>query len=1389
MPAQRDLNNFSKGMVQDVDILNQPKGSYRYSLNGDLIYNPDGTFSWENERGTTLSFTVAPRAGADAAKYIPLGYARTNAFIILLSVRQDFGASEIGIIGIDSVGNGSYKTLFNDQDDPSGEFLNFANEIEAKIIYESDQCIRVYWVDGVKDNSNPPRSFTFSYDRTIGASNNVAAYSPVTTSVFEMDQKADSYIGIIKYVQRIGGNLRSGVYQYAYRLVTSDGYKTPWYGLTRTIMLPTDIPNPTNWHEYEFDGSDEDTINGNQIEVKGIDTRYKSIEVVYIHSTTDVGALGAAVFVDTKISGTSMVFNHVSMKGEPIEPEEVVQVLTTISAAQTVNHKRDTLYLGNIREEAVNVDINTVLSGLTITPIFREMRDDELAYNGNAVGGLITNQGLKTGTTTKRFHQTHTEDYQIVSDYVNYKGTQIENLYEGYFRDETYRLGIVFFSKKGTPSFVYHLADIKMPSMYDTAYSWQRIDEDGNITSFSGNVGQIPVLTTNGSDLGVTAVFWNPIIDTDLGVYDNNPLFNGDIPGTDLEDAIVPDLQGVLNFLRVMGLEIGGINLVSEQSNLAGFQIVRVKRDATILCQGLIMPCVRHASTVDEFGQDTKDLAGNVTNHFRVRPFVSDQQRWDVSPIVNGTVLQDLFADNRSIPNAEKYELFGYTSHFEVPDILFDVARKPTLITGDGIKIVGSAFAKTGYPDNVVLIQEIGFIGVNTRNHLVQKLYYTNNDRHNASNNPNTAGYPEYGQITDELVKDYLSDFGFDGNLENWTSDGVSVFDIWNEGFVSRPRGSGFFQSQPNPSPPPDFEEGDHQLWSWGHDRTWYILHGNWGGAPPNGAGWPTSIFTHTGATTGPVVNTASFLIANYVRPNPNPYGGLTLSSLETEIFFSTGHFQPINNPSFSNPAGYVYNEIEVWGGDCYLGFFTYLRLYPRYDGDKDSPGPGTSEDYAIGFSFPLESVLNHAMRSAPSPGDPVYGNVGSRPDSAYSGSTTDYENGLFYLDVDNGLLEEFNINAVLLNQESNQFFFPRPQNFKNITDFPTRWRYSNPKIYGDPEDAFRIFQANNFNDLDGRYGPIISSGFLFNTIYSWQEQAFGRLRAYDRALIESSNTGTLTTGIGGKLDGVDYISTEYGNQHQFSLSESDKAFYWVDVAKRKIMRFAQDGVVALSDVRGLHFYSNIKLNDYENVTSPSFGNGIRSGFDYKNQSVYFTWKTTDEGGTVRDFDTIQYNEIGDFFVSFHSWAPTFYITHKSWLITHDERQFPSNEYWTQKTGDFGSYYGSVFNSVLRTVSNQYPMYAKSFDNIRLVSTPGFDQSVDEIELQTDQQTVLIPSIQTDPRKKYLEGVFRMPTRAQDQPNRMRGQHIQIEFRIDNTQNLFSRLSKLVTLFRVSSRI
>jgi hypothetical protein len=1450
MAGKQDINSFQEGMKQDIDILLSNNKSYRYSIGGRLMYNKNGTYSWEVENGNKLSFLMTPRNGTDVNKYVPIGHAGNSSIRVIFSVSPVSGASEIGIFSINNDGQGTYKTLFNDQDDPNMDTLNFnpENQIEARFVYENDNTIRVYWVDGVEDTSNPPRVFTFKYDRGVGNPSYIPAYSPVTLTVHAMNSQSEFIMGIIKYVKKINGGILTGVYQYTYSLGTDDGYNTPWYPLTSEVFVTSDLISNSNWNTYEMETSGLTTSKGNRIEIKGIDQKFSTIRVAYVYSTTENTTNSASIFSQVEITSDIMTFDHVANQGEPLLLDEIVALFSGIRAAKTLNVKDSTLYYGNVNEGIViNFNAEDILAGVTVKPTFRDMKSDTKNYGaipGSGYGTItlppVTHASPETGFSRKRLWGTGSfgeEDYVIDNDYGNYKGTQVDHLYTGYFRGETYRFAIVLYDKLGFPYFAVHLCDIKFPEQCSSTFTANRVTATDTVVNVAAGGGTLPEgawPTNNFND------YTSPLVK--YGTRDNNA-----------------------SHIRIMGLEVSGLNLSSVVDSVSGFKIVRTKLDNVIITQGLIYPTLM-------FNTDT-----------RIIPLTS--QEWLDQVTMNSptiaTPIPDIVFDGGefdgsttrpySAGTTTKYGIRPNLQTFYAPDIDFGLISAPVVQSQDRLRLVGGCYSDNpigGNPGNPDPQFTSVFLDSPMFNSLVNKMYYSKNTAHVTV--PTPGVYPQYlaeADIGESIV------LGL-GGQKNEYEPGL---DLHNSGIITNAQ---------------VLTTDEHR--GWGKGNTIFYKTGNFN---PTGSFSP--MYQATPLPSGQGENMGAF-ICNYVRPDFAPYGGLSLSALERNIFYSTGHFQPIGNPTFNNPISQVYTNIEVWGGDCYLDYFGFLKMYSRIDDDGINP---YYPDVNIGLVFPWESKLNHTMRNAPSQDNPIYTDIGSLCAENWlgTGSTSDF-NGIYHFSNDDELREEFNLNEVLLREELIEFYTPKPINFGDNIRFPVRWRYSTNKVYGDPVDSWRTFQVNDFRDINGEYGEITSSLYIFNQIYSWQLSAFGRLRASDRALIESANAGTLTTGIGDKLDGVDYISTVEGNQHQWSLFSSGKAAYWINVDMKSIMRFAQDGRVSLSDTYGVHDFSGDTLGMFSNLDNPAWAGGIAGVFDHDNgdaiwslnyneyssingstivssvrstqnsviwennetifynslapfsptQGIYFPAGDnifTEEnynsvyyvcadltsndfgifnliGGGVDIIATvlagecykvyrvsntdlwqavqvtrrevspeqfsISYNENLNLFQGYHAFKSTFFMSHNDNVLSYDNdivgidnKIYIHGEYPTVKKNTF---YELEYKAILSTVSAMGPMLQKIFDDVRVNCNKEASESMTNFLMETETQSYFF-NIPTDTRKKYLEDILRFPIRTKIQKDRIRGKHLRMTFEFLNNSYKSVRMTNLVTFFRNSNRI
>lgn len=1449
------VNKFSKGLISDLNPINQPNQSYQDSMGGNLIYNADGNYDWVISNGNKVSFSILPNGGAISTKYTPIGGVGNSNIKVLFSVDENNGDSEIGIFSINSDGVGAYKTLFNDNGLPVGERLLFLadnNQIEARFLYENDELIRVYWVDGVKADSNRPRVFTFEYDDTKER-DDVTAYSPISASTHSINMQADHNPGIIKFQETINGSILVGIYQYTYRLITIDGYATPWTTPTRRLFVTSDGVNTSDWNKYEMEVSGISSPKGNRLDIKGIDIRYEYIEVAYIYSQTDLQVDETTIFHKSSISGTSMIIDHASMAGEPLIAAEIATQFQGIKAAKTLDVKDSVLYFGNIIENLsliTDAEAEAIVAGLTMTPIFKDMRSDEENYN-NITSPILTHQVPKTGTTVRQLHNAGggVETYQLANDYVNYKGTQVDHMYSGYWRGETYRYALQLYDVLGLPVFAIHLGDFKFPEQTSKAYTWTRLKADGTTTSGGASLAEYPWPTNNYNDPTLKS--------PKVWLQDPDPL---------------QDTVNGISYLRIMGLDVSGINLSGVTGRVSGFSIVRVDLDSTILAQGMLMPTM---ADEDSIGKPT------------TRPFQGMNQRWydkTLGNLVPATAVGDVAnVDTQSVPKTADFSLRPNMSTFHAPDYDFDSSYIPVVQSQDRLRLVGGCFSQPDPNPSYILSDPSsrGFFTYRKDNtttidltegglHSITKYYLTKNDFHFLGNH--TTPYPTYlneATITESIF----------AKIDTVITEYTPGIDLHNSTHFFHGEAQGYY-----------YGGTSTELRGSSKDAIYYV-HGNFEPRTSSGVAFNWSPLFYQ-SYIGGAYHLGAF-ICNYVRVNLSPYGGVTESSLEQSIFYSTGHFQPVNNTTFTTPVSNIYNGIEVFGGDCYLDYVGFLRNYPRYQGSG-------SEDFDVadGCVFPLESKLNHTLRQAPSVGDPQYTEVGALPKAQFdpvgwSGTplTTNFTNGLF-LDRTTGtsFLEEFNLNAALLQREQLRWFFSKPVGFSDNNKYPVRWRYTQNKFYGEELDSWRKFLADEYDDINGTYGEIVSSSYLFNQIYSFQESAFGRLRAFDRALLDSSS-GSLTTGTGGKLDGIDYISTKYGNQHQFSMVNSGKAVYWIDVDKRKAVRFAGDGKQSISDVRGLHEFFKNELGHYYNEDSPAGGFGLAVGYDFRNNNVFWTfvrdyhrlqsttfapissfpesvnyyennstvfldWQGIDAAGTGIQFAsnssamtnvvnyvaleagslpmhihndgtsiaraqageywevkrdsitgdwvatqvtladitpfkaTICYNEDLDAFTGFFGFRPTYYISHKDMIITHD-KLFPSisNQMYVHGFNqNKANYYGQDYKSYISVSSKEDEFSTKIFDTVRVNFNEQGNDDISRFIFRTEGQAYQY-DVQTDTRKKYLEDSLRMPTRTFNQSDRARGKWINYIFEFKNNTVTPVKLFNLITNYRTSKRM
>lgn len=1269
-------NHFSGGLKQDTDLAYRKPDSYSDSINGRIVFNANGKWSWVNEKGNKLLFSLT-------TGYTPIGGVEFADKVVILSTNNI--NSEIGLLMLNGDGTlKSYQRIFNDLFDPNGDLLDFSTNTKIKKIIahkEGAFIERVYWTDATL---TPGRFNVLLGLASISPEFINGDYQPLTStgkypwfySVHSMALQPNHAMGKVKFVQEIDGALKTGVIRLSYRLISRDGYRTPWtplgtrYFITINPAEPVLDTGPSQFDRFMY-ASNIQTSKGYRFNIEGIDTRYYQLQVAYAYSIAQDATVEAGIFYQENIDPTqsTAVVDFQNMTGTPVDLSEFNQIIIPIKTCETLEEKDQRLWPGGITTYGPYViDTTTISVGLSIKP----MVVDELT---DARINPLTNTTPKTTTVslnayTDKIGTNVLDTYAINDDYANYRGVQYDHLLASYWRGETYPFAIVIFDLKGNPFYAQHIQDFTFPQQY----------EDGDFNALMTTPGTISLMGADFSNINIPKSI----------LYDEN-----------------------------------GKLLIS------GFSIMRTERLKKILAQGVVINTVVVPKSGGTDSLLTIPLPMPSNNFDREEPF---------GGVPNSSSYDATFQSSDS-------HVFGnrpYTYMFHSPELSFGVN------IWDGIQ-------QTSVNEETDLLQLVE----------AYTSKYENND----------FDYNKVIDLDDSVFFQFYTkqyQLVYDENLLN---------NIYPKGTTSRIRLEGTPTLGGGPYTPYDPDQPSLKFQNTGEFKL-----GSFGAVNASGAvnSWLIKGKDFKDLSVGNNFNsTPCYFVANYLVPQQEYYGISTSSdapvnqeSLANRQYISTGHFQPITNEilatvpqvTVKGQLCYQFNNVEVYGGDCYPNLFDFTRQYPSYSGDCTN-----DNDYSVSMIIPLETTLNIALRYGRSF---ARNGVRSQFEACLRSNATN-PSPLF----DDGIMvqqpESFNINDVLLFKEDVQFYLPlQPSVNPFAVDFPNRWMYSIVKFDLEIYDSYTQFLANNFGDTLGVYGDIIGSFFLFDAIYCLQERALSRLRINERSMISQQNGQLVQTGPGLTYDKPLYISTVHGCRHPFSIIGNDKGYYWIDEVNKDLCRFAQDGLVVVSDEGEMHdfFYDIIQHFDEEFIDGNTYKH-IHGVYDNINDEVIYTFLLNDGNGLVIN-KTLTYNEKAKAFSSFSDFLPFIYISGRGSIISANPSAI--NKQYIHLKGDYGTFYDAVQDSILEFVINPFEDVDKQFNNIFCNITESVIASLYKIEMITDKafQTLAVTG---DNKSIYRNGNFLTPIMQRNQEKRVEGKYCKLRFYFSNTPNQMVKFTSNIT--------
>ena len=1282
------VSSYEKGMHKDLNVESLPANAYEDAQNFRLFTSGDGASlgGIQNVKGTKLVHNLP-----EGERII--GSTQLRDALIIFTAQTSGTEGQAGKI---------YKVEFNFQNETidvnliyEAEGLKFsaAYPIEALAIFETRFIQRVYF----SDFQNPTRVINI-------ADPNVQDLPVGSLSMFPKPPVKKPNISTVLG----GGALPSGLYQYTYYLVTPGGQKTTTAPPSYQIHITTDSEETGDTSGYNGDFTTPgETINSGKAVIVDVDTstltpgQYETIVFVAIH-IPEFGAQPILYEFDNRLLTEDSIISVTHTGSEEIGDipfEEFITERYAFYTNKTFSAKDNILFVGNVKTPSFVLSPETASGLLT-----KRYKSDQSTYSDPYKNPFNDETGIAYGDNLTGDYEFWAANYQYMfqqdgttiggqSQYVRYKFTleqqwgsnnsfygNIPNsggdydyslvpgitdtnksfrnfaspytrFLRGYKRGETYRFGLVFYSKvTGDPSPVYYIGDIKFPEMS------QRFG-----TEMPG--GEMEII--NPENLEAT------------GEYFDHYAVSKKVP--DVEKSV----------LYTLGIQFD-FNFPAEiTDNISHFQVVRTKRtetDKTRLAQGVV----------------NKYYNMNVSELLQANGGPNAGDRWDNESIVGTNILLCPIAEMTSVyGHLNRYsshndtetdggqERRGEEGKYGLGHIFPNITEPMDAGYDNGDPFSWYVYYQSMFSTSLVLSfyspeisYEYNIPGFNQGQDYFKTVgLFADTFKQQSQGSgfgPNRWGSIkrlrpfEVPELTGyQALRPYLGSDSYNQGQFFKFETYNSVADSERE-FKTIARSTDRLDKLgiPNaPIPAHLLSQSEEKI------RGWRILTGrefrrqqpfNVEGLPifktAFETGNPFGYFTFqsrlgkdgkslVAVLDGDIRNADDFFtkgrfvgktlefdaqnnpdvengfnvapsfdydepgegnafIVDYVRKLNEQYGGVGEDAVSLNTFITCS--DPI-------PAGIT--TTKVFQGDIFVCMYEFMKNFWNNDysdglvlGQQgadpiDQAWNGDNSSTYEVVTIPVETTVNIELGSGTrfSEGarlsDELYRTQEYPSNPPRYNDTTGGRNRLF-----------FEYDPVYSEEQVSKAFIPLPVGQPTPeVNFDVRTYYSGTKLLGENLDSWSQFGLFNFKDIDTQYGPLNRLINFKDEIFGFQDNAVVSFQINTRELIASEQGAPLTLGTGAGIQDYIYLSTQYGSINQYGILKTDNAIYFLDANRKKFFAIAGKGVTDISEAKGLNDYLRTNITGLATLTrdqggdNPLLGVGSHLGYDPINKEVLIT--------------------------------------------------------------------------------------------------------------------------------------------------------------------------------------
>lgn len=501
-------------------------------------------------------------------------------------------------------------------------------------------------------------------------------------------------------------------------------------------------------------------------------------------------------------------------------------------------------------------------------------------------------------------------------------------------------------------------------------------------------------------------------------------------------------------------------------------------------------------------------------------------------------------------------------------------------------------------------------------------------------------------------------------------------------------------------------------------------------------------------ATGGVYAETSNYIPASVVVNLINQsFNGYTDDQLKYSTYHGFGNFGKLTDDN----NGYKVGSLIVFDGDAYITMNEFVTMFKTYD-FQSLNDTIISNQYIC--RVPLESSINTYFDYGMNYRNTQNKNLQLEPGTITNVTTQDRP------------LHQYN--PIYSDNNTSISVFAAQMEEQHNNKFQQRICYSLHKDNGEQIDSWNIFKPADYIDADTRYGEVTNLLSANDTIFFWQDRAFGKLSVNERSLITDNNSNTIQLGQGGVLQRTDYLSTRYGMRPEdYSAINTENGLFWIDILNKAIVANTQNGVVNYGEMLNVQNLIN------NNITTG------KPEIDYDLQNSELLCKCFSANQLVFNIKyniaTAIYTRVYDKILYFNNivYALKGYneIRQLNYLSTSDETLLLSP-------------------TIIQFVVNNTPSQTKVFDNQKIVVA---NKSWGDDGTNLYPQTLTFETELDQTSTKNLQGIYTnregnicyAVPRDSDGISRMRGKWMTVKI-TDNTPKQDFAISHIITKFRQS---